>query len=226
MDELLEHYTKAPIFTSEHGEKLYLIKPLQWPSTHKWALQPDLTGPDQTRSDLTLKWSVGVKWSVTPTYRSFLTSKQRTYWIPTHRKIAGFNIYDVVSANVSFLFLCLHVALALLFTWSGSPKWKSPFSSDNWSTCPWPWPTAHFLFTLSRHRDTRKPTDAAFIWYRLRLRQSVQGKRTNTDAVELQETVYTVHRSCQRESWWQVLVAPCWMNWEMPTGGSYKMNVL
>ncbi|XP_051753528.1 cytoplasmic protein NCK2b [Ctenopharyngodon idella] len=29
MDELLEHYKKAPIFTSEHGEKLYLIKPLQ-----------------------------------------------------------------------------------------------------------------------------------------------------------------------------------------------------
>uniref|UniRef100_A0A8C2HKB6 Cytoplasmic protein n=1 Tax=Cyprinus carpio TaxID=7962 RepID=A0A8C2HKB6_CYPCA len=29
MDELLEHYKKAPIFTNEHGEKLYLIKPLQ-----------------------------------------------------------------------------------------------------------------------------------------------------------------------------------------------------
>ncbi|XP_042190013.1 cytoplasmic protein NCK2b isoform X2 [Callorhinchus milii] len=29
MDELVEHYKKAPIFTSEHGEKLYLIKPLQ-----------------------------------------------------------------------------------------------------------------------------------------------------------------------------------------------------
>ncbi|XP_042581571.1 cytoplasmic protein NCK2-like isoform X2 [Cyprinus carpio] len=29
IDELLEHYKKAPIFTSEHGEKLYLIKPLQ-----------------------------------------------------------------------------------------------------------------------------------------------------------------------------------------------------
>ncbi|XP_067314721.1 sterile alpha motif domain-containing protein 3-like [Pseudorasbora parva] len=29
MDELLEHYKKAPIFTSEHGDKLYLIKPLQ-----------------------------------------------------------------------------------------------------------------------------------------------------------------------------------------------------
>ncbi|XP_016418830.1 cytoplasmic protein NCK2-like [Sinocyclocheilus rhinocerous] len=29
IEELLEHYKKAPIFTSEHGEKLYLIKPLQ-----------------------------------------------------------------------------------------------------------------------------------------------------------------------------------------------------
>ncbi|XP_051782761.1 cytoplasmic protein NCK2b isoform X2 [Erpetoichthys calabaricus] len=29
MDELVEHYKKAPIFTSEHGDKLYLIKPLQ-----------------------------------------------------------------------------------------------------------------------------------------------------------------------------------------------------
>ncbi|XP_051563658.1 cytoplasmic protein NCK2-like [Myxocyprinus asiaticus] len=29
MEELLEHYKKAPIFTSEHGEKLYLVKPLQ-----------------------------------------------------------------------------------------------------------------------------------------------------------------------------------------------------
>ncbi|XP_017570399.1 cytoplasmic protein NCK2b [Pygocentrus nattereri] len=29
MDELVEHYKKAPIFTSEHGEKLYLVKPLQ-----------------------------------------------------------------------------------------------------------------------------------------------------------------------------------------------------
>ncbi|XP_023667196.1 cytoplasmic protein NCK2b [Paramormyrops kingsleyae] len=28
MDELLEHYKKAPIFTSERGDKLYLIKPL------------------------------------------------------------------------------------------------------------------------------------------------------------------------------------------------------
>lgn len=28
MDELVEHYKKAPIFTSEHGEKLYLVKPL------------------------------------------------------------------------------------------------------------------------------------------------------------------------------------------------------
>lgn len=28
MDELLEHYKKAPIFTSEHGEKLYLVKAL------------------------------------------------------------------------------------------------------------------------------------------------------------------------------------------------------
>ncbi len=86
MDELLEHYKKAPIFTSEHGEKLYLIKPLQWPSTHKWALQPDLTGLDQIwphtePSDLQLLLT-----------RSFLTSKQGTYWIPTHRKIAGFNI--------------------------------------------------------------------------------------------------------------------------------------
>ncbi|XP_038576756.1 cytoplasmic protein NCK2-like isoform X2 [Micropterus salmoides] len=26
MDELVEHYKKAPIFTSEHGEKLYLVK--------------------------------------------------------------------------------------------------------------------------------------------------------------------------------------------------------
>ncbi|XP_056157291.1 cytoplasmic protein NCK2-like isoform X2 [Lampris incognitus] len=29
MDELVEHYKKAPIFTSEHGEKLYLVHPLQ-----------------------------------------------------------------------------------------------------------------------------------------------------------------------------------------------------
>lgn len=29
MDELVEHYKKAPIFTSEHGEKLYLVKSLQ-----------------------------------------------------------------------------------------------------------------------------------------------------------------------------------------------------
>lgn len=29
MDELVEHYKKAPIFTSEHGDKLYLIKSLQ-----------------------------------------------------------------------------------------------------------------------------------------------------------------------------------------------------
>ncbi|KAL4656553.1 cytoplasmic protein NCK2-like [Arapaima gigas] len=29
MDELVEHYKKAPIFTSEHGDKLYLVKPLQ-----------------------------------------------------------------------------------------------------------------------------------------------------------------------------------------------------
>ncbi|XP_026860540.2 cytoplasmic protein NCK2b [Electrophorus electricus] len=28
MEELLEHYKKAPIFTSEHGEKLYLVRPL------------------------------------------------------------------------------------------------------------------------------------------------------------------------------------------------------
>ncbi|XP_026157140.1 cytoplasmic protein NCK2-like [Mastacembelus armatus] len=28
MDELVEHYKKAPIFTSEHGEKLYLVRPL------------------------------------------------------------------------------------------------------------------------------------------------------------------------------------------------------
>ncbi|XP_030642839.1 cytoplasmic protein NCK2a [Chanos chanos] len=28
MDELVEHYKKAPIFTSEQGDKLYLIKPL------------------------------------------------------------------------------------------------------------------------------------------------------------------------------------------------------
>ncbi|XP_063355736.1 cytoplasmic protein NCK2a [Pelmatolapia mariae] len=28
MDELVEHYKKAPIFTSEHGEKLYLVKAL------------------------------------------------------------------------------------------------------------------------------------------------------------------------------------------------------
>ncbi|KAL1021884.1 hypothetical protein UPYG_G00019290 [Umbra pygmaea] len=28
IDELVEHYKKAPIFTSEHGEKLYLVKPL------------------------------------------------------------------------------------------------------------------------------------------------------------------------------------------------------
>ncbi|XP_024299762.1 cytoplasmic protein NCK2 [Oncorhynchus tshawytscha] len=28
MDELVEHYKKAPIFTSEHGDKLYLVKPL------------------------------------------------------------------------------------------------------------------------------------------------------------------------------------------------------
>lgn len=30
MDELVEHYKKAPIFTSEHGEKLYLVKALLW----------------------------------------------------------------------------------------------------------------------------------------------------------------------------------------------------
>ena len=29
MDELVEHYKKAPIFTSEHGEKRYLIRALQ-----------------------------------------------------------------------------------------------------------------------------------------------------------------------------------------------------
>ena len=29
MDELVEHYRKAPIFTSEHGEKLYLVRALQ-----------------------------------------------------------------------------------------------------------------------------------------------------------------------------------------------------
>lgn len=29
MDELVEHYKKAPIFTSEHGDKLYLVKVLQ-----------------------------------------------------------------------------------------------------------------------------------------------------------------------------------------------------
>ncbi|XP_051779004.1 cytoplasmic protein NCK1 isoform X2 [Erpetoichthys calabaricus] len=28
MDELVEHYKKAPIFTSEHGDKLYLVKAL------------------------------------------------------------------------------------------------------------------------------------------------------------------------------------------------------
>lgn len=28
MDELVEHYKKAPIFTSEHGEKLYLVRAL------------------------------------------------------------------------------------------------------------------------------------------------------------------------------------------------------
>ncbi|XP_042562191.1 cytoplasmic protein NCK2-like [Clupea harengus] len=28
MEELLEHYKRAPIFTSEHGDKLYLVKPL------------------------------------------------------------------------------------------------------------------------------------------------------------------------------------------------------
>lgn len=28
MDELVEHYKKAPIFTSEHGERLYLVKAL------------------------------------------------------------------------------------------------------------------------------------------------------------------------------------------------------
>lgn len=28
IDELVEHYKKAPIFTSEHGEKLYLVKAL------------------------------------------------------------------------------------------------------------------------------------------------------------------------------------------------------
>ncbi|XP_062303373.1 cytoplasmic protein NCK2-like [Osmerus eperlanus] len=28
MDELVEHYKKAPIFTSEHGDKLYLVRPL------------------------------------------------------------------------------------------------------------------------------------------------------------------------------------------------------
>lgn len=54
MDELLEHYKKAPIFTSEHGEKLYLIKPLQWPSTHEWALQPDQIWPHTEPSDLQL----------------------------------------------------------------------------------------------------------------------------------------------------------------------------
>lgn len=33
MAELVEHYKKAPIFTSEHGEKLYLVRPLPWPLT-------------------------------------------------------------------------------------------------------------------------------------------------------------------------------------------------
>lgn len=28
MDELVEHYKKAPIYTSDHGEKLYLVKAL------------------------------------------------------------------------------------------------------------------------------------------------------------------------------------------------------
>lgn len=30
MEDLVEHYKKAPIFTSEHGDKLYLIKALTW----------------------------------------------------------------------------------------------------------------------------------------------------------------------------------------------------
>ncbi|MBZ3884162.1 Cytoplasmic protein NCK2 [Sciurus carolinensis] len=29
MDELVEHYKKAPIFTNEHREKLYLVRALQ-----------------------------------------------------------------------------------------------------------------------------------------------------------------------------------------------------
>ena len=29
MDELVAHYHKAPIFTSERGEKLYLVRALQ-----------------------------------------------------------------------------------------------------------------------------------------------------------------------------------------------------
>lgn len=31
IDELVEHYKKAPIYTSPHGEKLYLIKSFQKP---------------------------------------------------------------------------------------------------------------------------------------------------------------------------------------------------
>lgn len=80
MDELLEHYKKAPIFTSEHGEKLYLIKPLQWPSTHKWALQPDQIWPHIEPSDLQLLQLISHQQT-----GGFAKKK------PTRRKITGFD---------------------------------------------------------------------------------------------------------------------------------------
>lgn len=57
MDELIEHYKKAPIFTSEHGDKLYLVKPLQWPFSQKWALR---TWIDLTLSQASLLFSLVV----------------------------------------------------------------------------------------------------------------------------------------------------------------------
>lgn len=104
MDELLEHYKKAPIFTSEHGEKLYLIKPLQWLSTHKWALQPDLTRPDQIwphtePSDLQLL----------PTTHFSPANSGYTEYQPTG-KITGFNIMMLFPTMCHF---CSFVSMLL-----------------------------------------------------------------------------------------------------------------
>ncbi|KAJ8246587.1 hypothetical protein GJAV_G00253100 [Gymnothorax javanicus] len=45
MDQLVEHYKKAPIFTSEHGEKLYLVRPLLSEQSHQNHRTERNTGP-------------------------------------------------------------------------------------------------------------------------------------------------------------------------------------